>query len=680
MFQPQPSAQGIAALYQGNPGALQQKIQKDQQAKPGMPQDLSKLMALNIVTNENDAVKRQEAMNQLQQLMGQQPPMGGVPGQPPTVAQSIEAQAKQKMATMAAEQAKQQQAMQAQPPQEQPEQQAQAQGIDQLPAEFKMAGGGIVAFANEGATLDAATREIMKELGISARDFIDNPETAKTVRSLAAERGVAVPVAEAAAPAATGATTAAEAGGLGRLYNMGKMAGKVVKGAGPAAVGAEVIGNMGDYKFDKPDKIDTSLGGTLSDLGKGEFGRAGTGLMRGLGEAGMDLGSTIANLADYVVPGKAPVSRAYEKMLTSNIDDLRGPSSAQAANKPAVTPSPIPLTTEEAEQARAKFAAVDPRLNTPRTVPTMGTAPTPEVNALEQRLKQLQSTGNVNVPGAPRSGAGLPSAVGIPLSPTMQEVAKLKPEEEKLKAEKEMEGLAPSSKYADMAMAEYDRRAKQLERPTQGYGAFMDLMGQIAQTPRGIGSLTAGAMGAQKVKELQKQSEADIFDLTMKKFDLGFKNDEAKRLFAVETKKIGREAYNNTFQNVLKAGEQEGANARTAATNATTLASAAMQVAQNAHAANLRAEMDLRQMMQTERKGNLAEESAARQRLIATGELLKDTMKDPLYQQNTEAEKQKHRATLNAIISKLAADAGIASVSPSLREAPKNPVAGALKP
>ena len=155
-FQPQPSAQGIASLYQGNPGALQQKIQKEQQAKPGMPQDLSKLMALNIVTNEGDAAKRQEAMNQLQQLMGQQPPMGGVPGQPPTVAQSIEAQAKQKMETMAAAQAKQQQAMQLQQQQAgqapgpvpegvpQPQEQAQAQGIDQLPAEFKMAGGGII--------------------------------------------------------------------------------------------------------------------------------------------------------------------------------------------------------------------------------------------------------------------------------------------------------------------------------------------------------------------------------------------------------------------------------------------------------------------------------------------------------------------------------------------------------
>jgi hypothetical protein len=232
-----------------------------------------------------------------------------------------------------------------------------------------------------------------------------------------------------------------------------------------------------------------------------------------------------------------------------------------------------------------------------------------------------------------------------------------------------------------------------MEGPKQGYGALMEYLQQIAMAPKGMGSLSAGAYGAQKVTDMQKQRESDMFDMTMKKFDLGFKNEEAKRMFKIETNKIGREAYNNTFQNVMKAGEQEGANARQQATNqtslytsadtnatsrannlasnATQMATAAMQVAQNAHAANLRAEMDLRQMMQAERKGNLAEESAARQRLIATGELIKDMMKDPLYLQSTsEAERQKQRATLNAVIEKLAKDAGVTSAAPSLSSAP----------
>lgn len=129
----QPSAQGIASLYRGNPQPLQQQIQKDQQAKPGLPPDLQKMLALQIVTNEKDAAAASTAMQQLKQ-------MSAPAGQMPTVMQSLEQQAQQKM------QAQQQPpmgGMMAQAPQD------QGQGIDQLPAEFSMAGGGIVAFNGE---------------------------------------------------------------------------------------------------------------------------------------------------------------------------------------------------------------------------------------------------------------------------------------------------------------------------------------------------------------------------------------------------------------------------------------------------------------------------------------------------------------------------------------------------
>lgn len=46
------SPQGIAALYRGNPGALDARIKEEQQAKPGMPPDLAKLLALQIDVNE----------------------------------------------------------------------------------------------------------------------------------------------------------------------------------------------------------------------------------------------------------------------------------------------------------------------------------------------------------------------------------------------------------------------------------------------------------------------------------------------------------------------------------------------------------------------------------------------------------------------------------------------------
>jgi hypothetical protein len=128
----QPSAQGIASIYMGNPGALQQSMQKDQQAKPGLPPDLQKMLALQIVTNETDAAKKQMALQQLQQMTSASPG-----GQMPTVMQTLEAQARQK--AMA---------------------QAPAMGAPQAEAPMGLAGsdrvafegaeGGIVAFAEGG--------------------------------------------------------------------------------------------------------------------------------------------------------------------------------------------------------------------------------------------------------------------------------------------------------------------------------------------------------------------------------------------------------------------------------------------------------------------------------------------------------------------------------------------------
>jgi len=129
----QPSAQGIASLYMGNPQPLQQQIQKEQQAKPGLPPDLQKMLALQIVTNEKDAAAAQMAMQQLKQ-------MSGPTGQMPTVMQTLEQQAQQKL------QGQQQPPMGGMMPQGQA---PQGQGIDQLPAEFQMAGGGLVSFSGE---------------------------------------------------------------------------------------------------------------------------------------------------------------------------------------------------------------------------------------------------------------------------------------------------------------------------------------------------------------------------------------------------------------------------------------------------------------------------------------------------------------------------------------------------
>lgn len=154
----QPSVNQVANLYQGNPGALNARIQQEQQGKKGLPPDLTKLMALNIDVNEQDAAKRQQAMAALQSMQQQ----GG--GEPPTVAQTIQQQAMQKAQLM------QQQMQQMQPkpqglmallqqrampqaPENEQRPNRQPSGIDELSSNVgeHFDGGGIVAFSKPTA-------------------------------------------------------------------------------------------------------------------------------------------------------------------------------------------------------------------------------------------------------------------------------------------------------------------------------------------------------------------------------------------------------------------------------------------------------------------------------------------------------------------------------------------------
>ena len=105
----QPSVNQLASMFMGNPGPLQAKVDQEMQGQPPgkLPSDLRDLLALQIVTNENDAAKRNAAMQQLQQ-MGTQGPQG----EPPTVAQNLQQQAKQKLQAQMVQQMRQQQGLQ----------------------------------------------------------------------------------------------------------------------------------------------------------------------------------------------------------------------------------------------------------------------------------------------------------------------------------------------------------------------------------------------------------------------------------------------------------------------------------------------------------------------------------------------------------------------------------------
>jgi len=135
----QTTVNNLKDLFMGNPGALQQTMQREQQAKPGVPPDLLKMLALQEITEQHQAAQRDAAMRNNAQNQ-------------PTVADSLRQRAQQ---VLMAKQVQAQQ--QAGLPQGMPQPQHQPEmGVDQLPANLGQHydGGGIVAFSKGGGTLE----------------------------------------------------------------------------------------------------------------------------------------------------------------------------------------------------------------------------------------------------------------------------------------------------------------------------------------------------------------------------------------------------------------------------------------------------------------------------------------------------------------------------------------------
>ena len=148
------------------------------------------------------------------------------------------------------------------------------------------------------------------------------------------------------------------------MYGTGKLAGKAVKAAGLPGALASAVGEFGDYKLKSDDDIDTSASGTYNDLKKGELGRAAKGLGMGLGELGADLGSSVANTLDYVVPGKAPVSSAYDKLLRDSglfKDKASAPTKEEATAGDAETEKLKRLAAARAQTGQNTNPALRPK-------------------------------------------------------------------------------------------------------------------------------------------------------------------------------------------------------------------------------------------------------------------------------------------------------------------------------
>ena len=250
-------------------------------------------------------------------------------------------------------------------------------------------------------------------------------EAVRRAREAAASRRAAPPPAaptSAPAPVSTPRPTlrqglaSANPTVLGKASYLGGRAGaavaKTARALGPAAVGADVVSHFNDYKINDPE-VDSSARGTwnaLKDEGPRALFDADSLTRRSLGkgmlETGMDLGSFAADTLDYVVPGKAPVSTAYDRMLRNQFGDQlvggAGTPSAEPAPSLAYQPNPT-------DQRLASNTQRSP-LSNPTTLPDREAASSREVVPGVYNHGRGQYSDNPNGMGMPEGFTGRPSA------------------------------------------------------------------------------------------------------------------------------------------------------------------------------------------------------------------------------------------------------------------------------
>lgn len=442
-----PSPQGIASLYMGNPGALQQKVNKEQKANPGLPPDLKDLMALNIVTNEQDAAKRQEALSALHQM--------APGGQPPTVAQSIQEQAKQKLQAQMMQQA--QQAQMAQQAQAAP----QSGGIDQLPAELHLAGGGIVAFKKG-----------------------DEVEKADKLKKQAEEDRAA----------------------LGGLWD-------ALKG------GSESAGR--------------AIMDVASLIPRGLAGAYDTAVVRPMRAAGLNAG--------YLSPHLTPEGADVSSMTPFADVKRRREMEAQQAATPAAEPS-APAQTTATPQQEAPVAPPQNRVqNTQAARPAAAQPPQP-----------------------PQAAAEAPTGLNAAYQKYMEKGLGADPEVERAKAVAAYEkavGKADTSQY-DRMLQELETRKAQFNKPAAGFDAFAELMQNIANQGPQRTWYESGAKGAAAQIAMDKERQAQQFELTKQAVDVAQKKLDADRAYRKELYTTGADAAKRVEEIAKETAKEFGLDAR----------------------------------------------------------------------------------------------------------------------
>jgi hypothetical protein len=582
----QPSAQGIASLFRGNPAPLQQRIQQEQQGKPGLPPDLQKLLALNIVTNEKDAMAKQQAMDQLTKMQGPQ-------GQPPTVMQTVQEQARQKMEAQAVQAQQQQQGLQAlmqqvkspQIPEGTPQPEAQPQGIDDLPVEFGLAGGGIVAF-QEGKSVPRIQDEVpisdeereRLELELLTRiigEEARNPPPPKRPPMEITESDIAgIPGME---PSDLRARALREAAGPQPDNRALLNAAEARAERQNAMMDREREKAASRPKYETPyDRMNRKNRGEMTDAERMEadardalISQIPTGgeptVTGGRRASGSDFERNILNTLAALPGAGAAKATTLGRQSLAGLAALFGREKSDSPSEeklpaPAATPASTPAAKMQEQTYRRVSGDSGVR------------PPVSDLKALAEADARKQRSAR---PPAPAAQAAAPVAAAQtvsmmqPNSPLADEAQRL--DVERMQADPQAAAANREAMYQSRIGApdttQRDAMIKQLQEerarqvgPQDSFGQLMEYLGQIAATPRGMSSFEAGAAGARGVRGLEEQRAQKRFDLGSKIIEQEQGKIDASRQYAKDVYGVGEKEYDRIFKEKYEAVGRVGTN------------------------------------------------------------------------------------------------------------------------
>lgn len=264
------------------------------------------------------------------------------------------------------------------------------------------------------------------------------------------------------------------------------------------------------------------------------------------------------SMAGDVARGIAsPVKKAADwiEEALSNATERQRIKKEIEKNRPGFFESLTPAQKEARQAEAMKLAQQIKQVgNTPApsepaapTTPVVQTPFNPETATRRDAYAQVPPANQgiaTNLQAPSPAAPVVPAQPAAPAEMTLQEkimkqAMEANPEALRVAAEARRDAIKRDTSAMDKLQAEYASEKERLAPPKQGYDAFMELMGQIAQAPRGVGSLTAGSMGVQKVKDMEQARALQRHELTKQMLDVGQKKADIGYTQALETMGVG---------------------------------------------------------------------------------------------------------------------------------------------